>query len=160
MDFFRCFVWGYGCHGCSYGGDSIERRNTLGNFFEKVLTNWMNARPTWQTSTGALIKCVSTGVGIRSCTGTCIWQKKKRRRRRRRDRLGFLGRSFAFLQKIDCYFEDFAKPDTLSKDDDRWSLRQGFPVPSLLDRKTQRRFEVGSDRWTCRADFSKFYLKK
>ena len=55
---------------------------TLGNFFEKVLTNRMNARPTWQTSAAALIKCVPTGVGIRSCTGTCIRQKKKKKKKK------------------------------------------------------------------------------
>ena len=51
---------------------------SLGYFFEKLLTNRMNARPTWQTSADALIKCVPTGVGIRSCTGTCIRQKNKK----------------------------------------------------------------------------------
>ena len=82
-------------------------------------------------------------------------KKKNKKIKNRRDRLGYLGRSFTFLQKLDYYFWDFAKPATLSKDEDRWSLRQCFPVPGLLDRKMQRRFEVWNDRWTCRADFGK-----
>ena len=45
----------------------------------------MNARPTWQTSVAALIKCVPTGVGIRSCTGTCIRQKKKKKKKKKKD---------------------------------------------------------------------------
>ena len=42
----------------------------------------MNARPTLQTSADALIKCVPAGVGIRSCTGTCIRQTKKKQKKK------------------------------------------------------------------------------